>query len=122
MAVATAFAVAACSSDADNSAAPAAGRLTQRACGRVAGSTAAAGAGERFVEPKIADAYTPAPPEGAVDEYRRQSAEQRLPQGQRHPADEPVPAPPRQQLRPSLRRQADIRHLELAHLTPRSGP
>ena len=42
MALATAFAVVACGSDADNSAAPARGRLAQRARGRVVGSTAAA--------------------------------------------------------------------------------
>ena len=64
MALATAFAVAACSSDADNGAAPAA-----------AGSHSAHGdgssappqplrAGERFVELRMAEAYTPAPPEG----------------------------------------------------------
>jgi hypothetical protein len=72
VALATVFAVSACGSGADDAAAPAA-----------AGSHSAHGsgqsvppqplrAGERFVELTMAEAYTPAPPEGAVDEYRCQ--------------------------------------------------
>ena len=62
MALVTGFAVvAACGSDADNSAAPAA-----------AGSHSAH-AGERFLDLRMAEAYTPAPPEGGgSDEYRCQ--------------------------------------------------
>ena len=77
MALMTAFAVvAACGSDADNSAAPA-------AAGSHSAHSAHAGAsvsppqplraGERFVDLKMAEAYTPAPPEGGgTDEYRCQ--------------------------------------------------
>ncbi|GAA3927385.1 monooxygenase [Actinoplanes auranticolor] len=75
MALATAFAVAACGSDADNSAAPAAppaaGSHGAHA-GASAGPPQPLRAGERFLDLKMAEAYTPAPPEGAVDEYRCQ--------------------------------------------------
>lgn len=72
MALATAVAATACSSDPDNGAAPPAAH-SHGTHGH--GSSAAPQplrAGERFVELEMAEAYTPAPPEGAVDEYRCQ--------------------------------------------------
>lgn len=72
VALATACAVTACSSDADTGAAPPAAH-SHSAHGH--GSPAPAQplrAGERFVDLRMAEAYTPAPPEGAVDEYRCQ--------------------------------------------------
>ena len=76
MALATAFAVAACGSDADNSAAPAAppaaGSHGAHA-GASVGPPQPLRAGERFVDLKMPEAYTPAPPEtGGTDEYRCQ--------------------------------------------------
>ncbi len=75
MALATACAVAACSADADNRAAPAepaAPGSHSAHAGATSGPPQPLRAGERFVELKMAEAYTPAPPEGAVDEYRCQ--------------------------------------------------
>ncbi|MDX3523632.1 hypothetical protein [Streptomyces scabiei] len=75
MALAAAFAVAACGSAADNGAAPAESG-SHGAHGAHAGGASAPPqplrAGERFVDLKMPNAYTPAPPEGAVDEYRCQ--------------------------------------------------
>ncbi|GAA5118365.1 hypothetical protein GCM10023339_30810 [Alloalcanivorax gelatiniphagus] len=71
-ALATAFAVTGCSPGADTDAAPAAPHSHS---GHGHGASAAPQplrAGERFVELRMAEAYTPAPPEGAVDEYRCQ--------------------------------------------------
>ncbi|WP_433791364.1 monooxygenase [Actinoplanes sp. CA-252034] len=68
-----AFAVAACGSDAGRSAAPA---ETGSHSAHTGGSSAAPRplrAGERFVDLKMAEAYTPAPPQGGgTDEYRCQ--------------------------------------------------
>ncbi|MGN9789336.1 monooxygenase [Nonomuraea sp. ZG12] len=75
MALATAFAVVACGSNADNSAAPAAARSHSAHSAHAGGSSAPPQplrAGERFVNLKMAEAYTPAPPEGGTDEYRCQ--------------------------------------------------
>lgn len=70
MALATAFAVVACGSDAGNSAA--AGSHGAHAGGSSAPPQPLR-AGERFVNLKMAKAYTPAPPEGGgTDEYRCQ--------------------------------------------------
>ncbi|WFE47753.1 monooxygenase [Verrucosispora sp. WMMD1129] len=73
MALATALAAVACGSDADNSAAPVeAGSHSAHAGGSSAPSQPLR-AGERFVGLKMAEAYTPAPPEGGgSDEYRCQ--------------------------------------------------
>ena len=76
MALATAFAVAACGSDADNSSAPAAApaAVSHGAhAGASVGPPQPLRAGERFLDLKMAEAYTPAPPEGGgTDEYRCQ--------------------------------------------------
>ncbi|WP_328442123.1 hypothetical protein OG828_46495 [Streptomyces sp. NBC_00457] len=72
MALATAFAVAACGSDADNSAAPAAPSSHSAHAGGSSAPPQPLRAGERFVDRKMAEAYTPAPPEGGTDEYRCQ--------------------------------------------------
>jgi len=74
MALATAFAVvAACGSDADNSAAPAAVGSHGAHAGGSSAPPPPLRAGERFVNLKMAEAYTPAPPEGGgSDEYRCQ--------------------------------------------------
>ncbi|MCA2215520.1 monooxygenase [Wangella sp. NEAU-J3] len=72
----TAFAVAACGSDADNSAAPAAppaGVSHGAHAGASVGPPLPLRAGERFLDLKMAEAYTPAPPDGSgTDEYRCQ--------------------------------------------------
>ena len=74
-ALATVLAVAACSPGADNPTAPA-GAGTHGTHGAHGDGPAAAAqplrAGERFVDLTMPEAYTPAPPEGAVDEYRCQ--------------------------------------------------
>jgi hypothetical protein len=76
MALATAFAVAACGSDADNSAAPAAAgshSAHSAHAGSSVGPPQPLRAGERFVDLRMAEAYTPAPPAGGgTDEYRCQ--------------------------------------------------
>jgi hypothetical protein len=73
MALATAFVVvAACGSDADNSAGPAAAGPHSAHAGDSSAPPQPLRAGERFVELTMPEAYTPAPPEGAVDEYRCQ--------------------------------------------------
>src|SRR5687767_429093 len=72
MALATAFAVVACGSHADNGAAPAAAGSHSAHAGGSSAPPQPLRAGERFVELKMAKAYTPAPPKGAVDEYRCQ--------------------------------------------------
>ncbi|MFD1547983.1 monooxygenase [Nonomuraea guangzhouensis] len=73
MALATAFAVAACGSYADTSAAPAAAGSHSAHAGGSSAPPQPLRAGERFVNLKMADAYTPAPPEGGgTDEYRCQ--------------------------------------------------
>jgi hypothetical protein len=72
MALATTFAVvAACGSDAKSAAPAAAGSHSVHAGGSSAPSQPLR-AGERFVDLKMAEAYTPAPPEGGTDEYRCQ--------------------------------------------------
>jgi hypothetical protein len=76
MALAMGFAVAACGSDADNSAAPAAPPAAGPHSMHAGGSSAPPQplrAGERFLDLKMAEAYTPAPPaSGGTDEYRCQ--------------------------------------------------
>jgi hypothetical protein len=77
MALATAFAVvAACGSHADNRPAPATAGAHNAHSAHTGGSSAPPQplrAGERFVDLKTAEAYTPAPPEGGgTDEYRCQ--------------------------------------------------
>jgi len=76
MALATAFAVAACGSDAGDSAAPAAAGSHSAHNGHAGGSVGPPQplrAGERFVDLRMAEAYTPAPPAGGgTDEYRCQ--------------------------------------------------
>ncbi|CAM3341511.1 monooxygenase [Kibdelosporangium persicum] len=73
MALATAFAVVACGSDAGNSAAPAATGSHSAHAGGPSAPPQPLRAGERFVELKMPEAYTPAPPEGGgTDEYRCQ--------------------------------------------------
>jgi len=73
MALATAFAVvAACGSDADNSVAPAAAGSHSAHAGGSSAPSQPLRSGERFVDLKMAEAYTPAPPEGGTDEYRCQ--------------------------------------------------
>ena len=73
MALATAFAVVACGSDADNSAAPAAAGSHSAHAGESSAPPQPLRAGERFVDLKMPEAYTPAPPEGGgTDEYRCQ--------------------------------------------------
>jgi hypothetical protein len=75
IALATAFAVvAACGSDADKSAAPAAAGSHSAHAGGSPAPPQPLRAGERFVDLKMAEAYTPAPPEGGgTDEYRCQT-------------------------------------------------
>ncbi|HET6708827.1 hypothetical protein [Amycolatopsis sp.] len=73
MALATAFAVVACGANAGTSAAPAATGSHGAHAGRPAAPPQPLRAGERFVDLKMAEAYTPAPPEGGgTDEYRCQ--------------------------------------------------
>src|SRR5687767_9616566 len=74
MALATAFAVvAACKSDADKGAAPAAAGSHSAHAGGSPAPPQPLRAGERFVDLRMAEAYTPAPPEGGgTDEYRCQ--------------------------------------------------
>ncbi|GIJ51561.1 hypothetical protein Val02_84470 [Virgisporangium aliadipatigenens] len=74
VALATAFAVvAACGSDADDSAAPAATGSHGAHAGGSSAPPQPLRAGERFVDLRMAEAYTPAPPEGGgTDEYRCQ--------------------------------------------------
>ncbi|RSM89731.1 monooxygenase [Kibdelosporangium aridum] len=73
MALATAFAVVACGSDADNSAAPATAGSHSAHAGGSSAPPQPLRAGERFVDLKMTEAYTPAPPEGGgTDEYRCQ--------------------------------------------------
>ncbi|WP_199753139.1 monooxygenase [Actinoplanes sp. ATCC 53533] len=73
MALATAFVVVACGSDADNNAAPAAAGSHSAHAGGSSAPPQPLRAGERFVDLKMAEAYTPAPPEGGgTDEYRCQ--------------------------------------------------
>ncbi|MET8150167.1 monooxygenase [Actinoplanes sp. NPDC049668] len=75
MALVTAFAVvAACGSDADDSAAPAASGPHSAHAGGSSAPPQPLRAGERFVDLRMAEAYTPAPPEGGgSDEYRCQA-------------------------------------------------
>ncbi|MEV4282250.1 monooxygenase [Actinoplanes xinjiangensis] len=73
MALVTAFAVAACGSDADNSAAPSTAGPHSAHAGGSSAPPRPLRAGERFAELRMAEAYTPAPPEGGgSDEYRCQ--------------------------------------------------
>ncbi|MBP2320432.1 hypothetical protein JOF56_000817 [Kibdelosporangium banguiense] len=73
MVLATAFAVVACGSNAGNSAAPAAAGSHNSHAGGPSAPPQPLRAGERFVDLKMAEAYTPAPPEGGgTDEYRCQ--------------------------------------------------
>ena len=74
MTLVTAFAVvAACGSDADNRAAPAAAGPHSAHAGGSSAPPQPLRAGERFVNLSMAEAYTPAPPEGGgSDEYRCQ--------------------------------------------------
>jgi hypothetical protein len=74
MALATALAVvAACGSDADKSDAPAAASSHSAHAGGSSAPPLPLRAGERFVDLKMAEAYTPAPPEGGgTDECRCQ--------------------------------------------------
>jgi Copper type II ascorbate-dependent monooxygenase, C-terminal domain len=73
MALATAFAVVACGSNANNSAAPAAAGSHNAHAGGSSAPPQPLRAGERFLDLKMAEAYTPAPPEGGgTDEYRCQ--------------------------------------------------
>ncbi|MEU0531593.1 hypothetical protein [Amycolatopsis tolypomycina] len=71
--LATAFAVVACGAKADNSAAPAAPGSHGAHADRPSAPPQPLRAGERFVDLKMAEAYTPAPPAGGgTDEYRCQ--------------------------------------------------
>ena len=73
MALATAFAVAACGSDADNGAGPTAAGPHSVHAGGSSAPLQPLRAGERFVDLRMAEAYTPTPPEGGgSDEYRCQ--------------------------------------------------
>jgi hypothetical protein len=73
MVLATAFAVVACGSGAGNNAAPTAAGSHSAHAGGVPAPPQPLRAGERFVDLKMAEAYTPAPPEGGgTDEYRCQ--------------------------------------------------
>jgi len=74
MALATTLVVvAACGSDAGNNAAPAASGSHNAHTGESSAPPQPLRAGERFVDLKMAEAYTPAPPEGGgTDEYRCQ--------------------------------------------------
>ncbi|MCX2952839.1 hypothetical protein [Lentzea sp. NEAU-D7] len=67
------FAVAACGSDAGRGAAPTAAGSYNAHAGKSPAAPQPLRAGERFVDLKMAEAYTPAPPEGGgTDEYRCQ--------------------------------------------------
>ncbi|MBC2931955.1 monooxygenase [Nocardioides sp. zg-1228] len=70
--LATALAVAACSSDADDDTAPPGDASHSMHAGGSSAPPQPLRAGERFVELRMAEAYTPEPPEGALDEYRCQ--------------------------------------------------
>ncbi|OLF14966.1 monooxygenase [Actinophytocola xanthii] len=73
MALAATFAVVSCGSDADNGAAPAATDSHSAHAGGPSAPPQPLRAGERFVNLKMAEAYTPTPPEGGgTDEYRCQ--------------------------------------------------
>lgn len=72
MALATVLAVAACSPTADDPAAPTAADPHSAHGGASAAPPQPLRAGERFVDLTMAEAYTPEPPEGAMDEYRCQ--------------------------------------------------
>ncbi|WP_433302156.1 monooxygenase [Actinoplanes sp. CA-030573] len=72
MTLVTAFAVAACGSDADNRAAPTAAGPHGAHAGGSSAPPQPLRAGERFVNLRMAAAYTPVPPEGGSDEYRCQ--------------------------------------------------
>ncbi|WP_045311276.1 monooxygenase [Lentzea aerocolonigenes] len=72
-ALATAFAVVACGSNAGNGAVPIPPGPHNGHAGQPPAPTQPLRAGERFVDLKMAEAYTPAPPEGGgTDEYRCQ--------------------------------------------------
>ncbi|WP_086840319.1 monooxygenase [Amycolatopsis kentuckyensis] len=72
-ALATAFAVVACGSGTGNSAAPTVAGPHSAHAGGASAPPQPLRAGERFVDLKMAEAYTPAPPEGGgTDEYRCQ--------------------------------------------------
>ncbi|MFB9318243.1 monooxygenase [Cryptosporangium minutisporangium] len=70
--VAAFAAVTACGSDADNSASPPAAGPHSAHSGGSSGPPQPLRAGERFLDLKMAEAYTPTPPEGGTDEYRCQ--------------------------------------------------
>ncbi|KJK50478.1 monooxygenase [Lentzea aerocolonigenes] len=71
--MATAFAVVACGSNAGNGAVPIPPGPHNGHAGQPPAPTQPLRAGERFVDLKMAEAYTPAPPEGGgTDEYRCQ--------------------------------------------------
>ncbi|CUR60562.1 exported hypothetical protein [metagenome] len=75
MALATTCAVTSCSSNADDTAAPdtPGGSDSHSAHeGATPAPPQPLRTGERFVDLEMAEAYTPAPPEGAMDEYRCQ--------------------------------------------------
>ncbi|MBM7858425.1 monooxygenase [Lentzea nigeriaca] len=73
VALATAFAAVACGSNAGNGAAPVPTGLHGAHAGESAAPPQPLRAGERFVDLKMAEAYTPKPPEGGgTDEYRCQ--------------------------------------------------
>ncbi|MDR7381772.1 hypothetical protein [Promicromonospora iranensis] len=72
MALAAVLAVAACGSAADNGAAPTAAGPHSAHAGASSAPPQPLRDGERFLELKIPEGYTPEPPEGAVDEYRCQ--------------------------------------------------
>ncbi|MCR3752926.1 Copper type II ascorbate-dependent monooxygenase, C-terminal domain [Lentzea californiensis] len=73
MALATTFAVVACGSNAGNGAAPVPPGSHNAHAGRQPAPPQPLRAGERFADLKMAEAYTPAPPEGGgTDEYRCQ--------------------------------------------------
>ncbi|MFC4069931.1 monooxygenase [Actinoplanes subglobosus] len=72
-ALVTALAVAACGSDADKNAAPAPAGPHSAHAGGSSAPPQPLRAGERFVDLRMAEAYTPVPPEGGgTDEYRCQ--------------------------------------------------
>ncbi|MFD4637366.1 hypothetical protein ACFWN2_08635 [Lentzea sp. NPDC058436] len=73
MALATAFTVVACGSNAGNGAAPTSPGGHNAHSGQPPAAQLPLRAGERFVDLKMPEAYTPAPPEGGgTDEYRCQ--------------------------------------------------
>ncbi|WP_258952054.1 monooxygenase [Lentzea californiensis] len=73
VALATTFAVVACGSNAGNGAAPVPPGSHNAHAGRQPAPPQPLRAGERFADLKMAEAYTPAPPEGGgTDEYRCQ--------------------------------------------------